>query len=436
MIPDNKISVWGIGYLGYSTILKLQQVGISVISGSMDDDNIVPFREGVYPGPDTLKAWSETAIVPALQTNMISFADSPEEMFADDIDTHILALPNALQSGMYNEKVWDALSDIFVERLPEDRASYLILVSAPIPGETKSFANTINRYRPNCNVITAFRSDWVLEDYLYRSTAQPIGGSPNIVKEDIFPFFERLHIPTFYVGSDYDAEVYHVFTKGFQYICGAFTGQFTLAYPASNMNDIISAFKKHGDIPNLKASLGVGGKQTIIELEQIMMGAKYNNFLSLLHDAQRFNLSLIVTCADYLSRHEYREVDILGITPNPDNSDLSLSPSLILAEALLRKNITVRVHDPLVNYELIKELIPSIGKLEFNEKESSRHSKRALILGTAHHMYREFDQKTINEMVNGRVSLVIDNTGVWKHLNFSEDTIYHEIGDGSFDMLS
>jgi UDP-N-acetyl-D-mannosaminuronate dehydrogenase len=160
--------------------------------------------------------------------------------------------------------------------------------------------------------------------------------------------------------------------------------------------------------------------------------------LSILKEAQAFNLSSILSFADFLARRSTSQVGILGITPQPDNQDLAFSPSLLLAEALIRRGLKVFVHDPYFVFETIHELLPGVQHLAMEDMDRTPllGPEDAIVLMTPHRFYLEFTQRDIDTKIAGKAGIVIDNTGAWRHLAFSEGTRYHFVGDGTLNVNS
>ena len=184
--------------------------------------------------------------------------------------------------------------------------------------------------------------------------------------------------------------------------------------------------------------MGVGGKRMMTGLEFLFRGSDYNNLLSILKEAQAFNLSSILFFADFMARCGTGRAGILGITPQPDNLDLAYSPSLLLSEALMQRGIEVLVHDPYFDFETVKQLLPGVQHLDLKAMADSPQLGRqdALVLMTPHRFYLEFTQSDIDERIAGKAGIVIDNTGIWSQLTFSGETRYYFVGDGTLNINS
>ena len=434
---SGKVAVWGIGYLGYTTLLRCHHHGMSTHIWTMDGEHLEDLQQGNYPGKNIQIAWSDIGSVPQVSPHRMIFAHSAEELFKEELPVHWIALPNHPAKENSGRLFWHEIAAGFKAHAKRDREYLVLLASASTPGETEAFIESLGNARKMVRVVTAFRSDWVLEDFLYRPVPQALGG-----REEDLPlaeaFLRRMGLETFRIGSHHDAEVYQACMSGFQCLTSAFVSQFSFAYPGNNVRRISREVLNNCDLSKIGPAMGVGGKRMMTGLEFLFRGSDYNNLLSILKEAQAFNLSSILFFADFLARYGTGRVGILGITPQPDNLDLAYSPSLLLAEALMQRGIEVLVHDPYFDFETVKQLLPGVQHLDLKAMADSPRLGRqdALVLMTPHRFYLEFTQSDIDEKIAGKAGIVIDNTGIWSQLTFSGKTQYYFVGDGTLNINS
>ena len=430
-----KVAVWGIGYLGYTTLLRCHHHGLTTHIWTVDGQHLEDLQQGNYPSKNLQIAWSGIGSVPQASRQRMVFAHSAAELLFQDLPVHLIALPNHPAAENSGRLFWHEIAEGFKTYAPKDQEYLVLMASAPIPGETEAFIEALGGARKRVRVVNAFRSDWVLEDYIYRPRPQPLGG-----REKDLPlaeaFLERIGVETFRIGSHHDAEVYQACMSGLQCLSSAFVSQFSFAYPDNNIRRIANAVFKNCDLSKTIPAMGVGGKQMMTGLEYLFRGSRYNNLLSILKEAQAFNMSSILSFADFLARREVEKVGILGITCQADNLDLAFSPSLLLAEALMQRGIRVFVHDPYFDFETVQELLPGVHHLALETMAIAPPlgSDGAVVLMTPHRFYLEFTQSDIDEKINGKAGIVIDNTGTWQHLKFRGKTQYYSVGDGSLNI--
>ena len=91
---SGKVAVWGIGYLGYTTLLRCHQHGLFTHIYALDGEHLEDLRLGHYPDREIRIAWSEIGSVPPVSLHRMVFAEALEELFEDELPVHLIALPN------------------------------------------------------------------------------------------------------------------------------------------------------------------------------------------------------------------------------------------------------------------------------------------------------------------------------------------------------
>lgn len=433
---QGRIAVWGTGYLGYTFVLKLQQHGFASRIWAPDDGDLALLREGDFPPKDVQFAWSRSGAVPALDPARFDIASDPAAMFDASIAVHVLALPNRPVLSGETFKLWEQVAGYAARYLPEGRRIAMILTAAPVPGDTEAFIHALGDAAGRVKVATAFRTDWLMEDFLYGEARIALGGTGGAAAhaEDLL---DQLGVRTHRVGTVYEAEVLAASLNSLRYLVSAYVNQLTMAYPRNNFRAFADSLHASLSPSVFQPTLGLGGRRAMVGLEYLARGSRYSETLSILSEAQASSASMLITYADYLSRRKVSRVAILGITPQPDNRDLSLSPSLVLAEALMDNGVEVYVHDPLYAHAGIVASLPGVKELSMEDLRAGTvlGPGDAVMLMTPHRFYLEFTQDDIDRMFNGRISLLVDNGGAWSNFEFSGITSYHAVGDGSLDIL-
>lgn len=432
----SQVGVWGGGYLGYTFALRLQQADIPSRVWVQDEVVAAGLRQGTFPGKDLEFAWSRTGSLPQLDRNLVDVTISDRAMFDEFLPVHIVALPNRPHATRGGVRLWEDIADFIRRHLPEGERIDVILAALPVPGDTEAFLRRLGPAADRVRVATAFRTDWLMEDFIQGSPRIPVSMGDDVAPM-LGPLFSRLGLKTHRIGSHYEAEVFSVVLNGLEYLASAYVNQMAIAHPGCNFQRIGERLLEHVRPGSCRPSLGVGGRKAMVGLEYAIDGSIYSGMLGLLNEAQKFSMSLPIMYADYLSRHLVRRVGILGITPQPDLLDLALSPSLVLAEALMGRNIEVYVHDPHYSHEAVQESLAGVRQLNMNTLADGGlfDGLDAVVLMTPHRFYREFTQADIDALFNGAVGILIDNWGGWSRMRFDPSVSYHAVGDGTMDVL-
>lgn len=434
---NGMVGLWGIGYLGYTTLIRLQYRGLLAKVWGPNPQQLQDLREGRYPTKEFMEAWSNLGYLPSIHPHHFEIAQDPEKMFSPNIATHIIAHPNInLAEG--GKKVWPRIAGFFKKHNSFESDVLVILTSAGTPGDVNEFICGLGNAKKHVHVATAFRTDWFAEKFLQEDPFQIVGSE----KKDaamVLAFLERLGIIGRRVGSTQTAEIFHAFDASLKYVVSTFLNQFSFAYSDFDLREIAKFWFENHDFGGIKPSLGIGGRQTLAGIEAAFDGSSHGDALSILKEANSFNFSIPLHYAEFFKRMGVKKAGILGITPGADNPcDLALSPSLIFGEALQKKGIQVFLHDPNFSGSDLLSLLPNSELLDLdNLKEKNGFSQKdALVLMTPHHLYREFTQREIDQKFNGKIGILIDNTGIWKDFHFSGNIKFRVVGSGFLDLFS
>ena len=91
-IQKKSVAIWGFGYLGYTTALRMQERGFHVYIFDFDTTRFDNFVKGLYPGTDQKNRWSSQYSIPKLNREKITFCFNPTQMFCES-PVHFISLP-------------------------------------------------------------------------------------------------------------------------------------------------------------------------------------------------------------------------------------------------------------------------------------------------------------------------------------------------------
>ncbi len=434
ILASKKVAVWGLGYLGYTTVLKLQSRGFFSKIYDFDPARAEGVLNGKYPSAEQSVSWSSTGNIPALDAGKIEISASERDMFSDDTPVHILSHPATHSGGPENGNLLK-LAEIFKHNAIEGKKPLVLFQSASIPGSINKFfieplGDKINFY----NIGTSFRSDWSIEEFLASSDAVSCSAVTSDGLKILRAFFELLGVSTRPLCTIKEAELLENAKNGIQYAITSFVNQLALAYPDTNLNEISDIILSNPNIKKCRPGIGSGGYRMPAALDNIIYGSSYPNALSLIKESQFVNISTMISYCEYIKRHKYSTVVILGISYSGNQKELGLSPSLVIAETLLKSGADVKIHDPLYSCDEISGLLSGISYFEYEQMDF--HGVDVVIVASEHTGYKYLTQRDIEKFLNGKVKLVIDSSNSWNHYKFNGGTVYHQIGDGTVDVLS
>lgn len=428
ILGKKTVSIWGFGYLGYTAALKMQERGFSVKIFDYAPQRFDAFKKGQYPGVGQKNHWSLRNSIPDLDRGKITFCAKPERMF-DNSPVHLIATP-IVDKGKAKGLNLKDLSGIFIKNAS---AETLVLFQAfGVPGQIDElFCQPLKKAGVHCHVGTAFRSDWVVEEF-NNSKSQMLAANTEKALEKTKAFFNLLGISHALLGSIKEAEVFENAKNALNYTTTAFVNQLALAYPNIDVQKVTRSLLSQVDLSTCQLSIGAGGYRMPFSVDALLAGSEMPECLSILKEAASVNFSTVLCYSEYLVRKNYKAVLILGISNRENQKDLmAISPSLTLAETLKDRGLKIFLNDPHYSPAELKKLVPFCGVVSLEKLPSELD---AIIVMSAHSRYRYLSQKELDAIIHPNVKLIIDNTGIFNDYRFKHAK-YHQVGDGKINIL-
>jgi UDP-N-acetyl-D-mannosaminuronate dehydrogenase len=429
LMETKKVSVWGIGYLGYTMLLKLQSKGFYADVFDFSQDRLNELIEGDYPLSTQKLAWSSKGEMPSLDLACIQAVASPDRMFRNHL--HIVSFPG--RSDTNNSNRLEELAKLFQSNHKNAHEFMVLFQSAEIPGDLhRFFIDKLTAKGINCACATIFRTDWSIEEYLGVKNRQVISGNDSRAYEQTKWFMEILGIECASLTSIREAEIYECTRKTLQHTISSLVNQVVLAYPDVDVLQMVGLMLKETCFDDIRPSIGSIGYKSATATRNLLEGSIYPNRLTMVRDVDAANISTILNYAEIVRRRGLDSVTILGICEKGDLKDIRMSPALILAEHLIGESIKVSLHDPYFTPEEIKRLLP--GAKYINIANLTVQSA-CVFLMSDHRVYRYLSQNDLDRLGVSGADLVIDNCGIWQDYRFASQTIYHIPGDGKLEAL-
>lgn len=435
LLKTKTVSVWGLGYLGYTTILKLQNSGFNVVAYDLTKEQLNQFKSGNYPTQSQINSWSRLGYVPKLDYSRVKVAKNFKELFKSSY-LHIIAIPESPKNSAKNS-VASQLSNIFFHHLKRNSITPLIIFeSAFIPGHIeKRFVESLKQRRVICGrnylLGALFRTDWNTEAFVNQKDKMPIAGYCQKSLAALREVLDYLRVSTVELKSIKEAEIYVNSLNAIQAMASNFVRQLSLGYTLVNFKMLSELLFNNITLEDCAMNIGTGGRRMTFAIDYLIEGSNNPSDLTLLKEFQDINISSVLNYAEYIVRRGYKSVAILGITYRGDQKDLTLSPAVILANYLIKNSVKVVINDPFCTKDEIRHLVKNAELINFPD---DLFCTDAIVLASDHSQYKHVSQSVIDKK-RKKTKLIIDNYGAWNHLDFGKGIKYHCPGDGSLKLL-
>ncbi len=425
LLKNKAVSIWGIGYLGYTSILKLQENGFLAYIHDFNIKRLDELFNQTYPGKEQQNSWSKNGQIPSFDLEKITLCKNVEAMFANQV--HIISFPST--SSMDYSK----LADVFISNRNKLSESLIIFQSAGKPGSIEqSFITKLEENKINIMISSVFRNDWTIENFLLNNKYRVISGNSDKAIDTTSEFLNLLKLEVEQLPSIKEAEIYENAKTSLEHTIIAFFNQLSISYPDTDINSLSKILLKN--ISFHENTLGVSNVDYKSEqaIKNLLMGSD-EEFLTLLKEAGTVNISFLFYYVELLKRKNINNVTILGLASYNSLKDISLSPSMILAEYLHNNNISIAIHDENFSREEIKEVLPYCQYLNY---EKDKIKSQAVIVMSLCEEYKFFTQKKLQDIGFLNSKYIFDNTGFFKDFDYKNGPVYHCFGDGNLSKVN
>jgi UDP-N-acetyl-D-mannosaminuronate dehydrogenase len=429
LFATKTVSVWGIGYLGYTTILRLQSKGFFVNCSTFEKDVQNDLQTGQYPYEDMKQTWSLNNDIPKIDLSKIVFSNDHTDMFNSNV--HIIALPG-FKNDSGKAETYNKLIDIFSKNIDKLNGSLILFQSAEKVGTVKTyFVNPLKKAGAKCYFASGFRSDWSIEEFLLGNETRIIAADDKRSLEIASHFFNIMEISFETLDSIEEAEIYENGKNCLKYSVEAFFTQLSFAYPDININDVSAMIANNFEFSSKRSGLNLLNHKNMLHIDHLL-GGEYGDHLSIVKETQAINLNAVLLYADLLKHNKISSVSIMGISVEGARKDIRASAAILLAEYLHNIGLDVFVHDPYFTNNEIQTLLPFAKISTFDDHSTKTES---YVIMSSNLTYKYLTQHNIQQYGLYDAKIIIDNIGVFKNFSFSPQTKYHEVGDGGLKAL-
>lgn len=387
-----KITVVGLGYIGLPTAIVLAKAGHKVQGFDLNKKVIETLNEGRIHIVENNLQEAYTAVLES--GNFRAYSEMPEA------EVYIICVPTPF-SKEHDEKVADlsyvkGASELVAKVIKE--GDLVILESTVPPKTTKMMTDILEKASglSREKFYTAHCPERVLPGrilYELEHNDRIIGSeneeSARITKELYESFVKE---GTCYVTDDITAEMCKLVENTYRDVNIALSNELSIICDKLGIDvfEMIELANKHPRVNLMTPGVGVGGHCLAVDpwfiVEQFKEEAKLIDIARRTNDYKPLWVSKKVE--EQINYDKNRVIGVLGLAYKPNIDDLRESPSIELAEDLIKKGYTVYGCEPFTEESEIKGI--KIKSLEDTLKECD-----FLIITLAHDEFLKEPNKTL-----------------------------------------
>jgi len=419
-----RVGIWGLGYIGYSSMANFASRGVSCIGTDVLRDVVDNVNSARIAIPN-MEYWLGFDV--GQLSHLMKATRDWKELISEDIPVHLICIPTEKGGEPYNDILVDIITKLCTYTRTKTRPLFII-ESTVTPTTVDQIVIPLlekNGLAVGKDILlgVAPRRDWFVSPEKSLKTLPRVVGGTTPETTELMADILGIVCDTILKATDHKhAALVKSIENAYRQVEITLANELSCAYPHINMTEVLKLVGTKWNIGTYHPSFGTGGYCIPLAPKYVLMGAEKPEALNIIKASIKSDENMPDRVVKSLIRRNAKRVGILGLAYKGDLKVDILSPTLRIVNGLQRAGIDVRVNDPYYTSEEIRQ-IAGCKSFEFPQGLSQFDT----ILIVADHRKYSFTQKTqIRDNLQG-VRLILDNVGIWRNLRLECE--YHEAGD-------
>lgn len=423
---QKKLGILGLGFLGYSNVVRYIRHGINCVVTDFSDDRRNAFEAGSYPPRNRFKFWQMFSEVQELSGQSLYENVPPEQFVRDDIDVYLVCVPFDFTSSSGNTLLQKA-----VRLLSDGKGEKVVIFEQTLPPYTMSgsvkpqFENLGISVGDDFSLVYAPRPDWNMEQAQDGAAARNFALQGGAASQDVATILS-LHGGDVRQGGSFESvEMAQCLGFAANHALNSVVAQCIVAYDDIDVRDAMNLSLGHLGLDIQPIN---GGFEAPLGTSYLLTAAKSPQYLTLLQESMSTYFSMQQHLIEQVKSAGCRKVAILGLLPHEHTVEQEASPILELPQLLGSEGVEVLVHDPLMASDRVDQLT-GCARLEF---PADLENVDAILVLSGHAAYAMLPERKLQDLLRN-CRLVLDSSGIWKRYDFStlEGLEYRVVGEAN-----
>lgn len=414
-----KVGIWGLGYIGLSSMAYLAKRGVSCLGVDVRKDRVDAVRAGKHymPGMDY---WLGFDIKPMVDSGLIRATANWRELINPRVLVHLVAVPTERDNEPYYAYLKDVIEKIAnVGVLDAEYPPLIIIESTLTPNTTDQLILPLLqqaglRLGEDVLLGVAPRRDWFLDsDKNLTNLARVYGGydhrAAQAAEEVLGIVCGELHR----ARDHRHAEIVKSVENAYRHMEITLANQLALAYPSYDMIEVLRLVGTKWNMGTFRPGIGTGGYCIPLSSRYVLQGAERPGELSLLRETIQTDDHMPQVTADIFARWGCISVGILGISYKGDIKVPRVSRAAQIGRILMERGVQTAIHDPYFDQDEISQTF-GLKRFDF-PGDLGRFD--GLLVGADHRAYSTLQWSGVFEQLR-HCRLIVDGCGVWRDVDF------------------
>jgi nucleotide sugar dehydrogenase len=425
---EKKLGVWGLGYIGFSSINYFARAGVRCLGTDVDPVRIKDINEGRGTIPN-IEYWLGFDSRPLAKTGMMKATLNWRKLIDKDIGVHLIAIPTEKDGAPYYDILEDVLSKLCNYKNMGGDPPLIVIESTITPRCIDEMVIPLvkkNGMKVGKDVLVgvAPRRDWFTSpDKNLENIPRVVGGTTPETTDLMAEVMGIICKNVLKAPDHKHAAVVKGIENTFRQMDITLANQLSLAYPDLDMVEILKLVGTKWNVETYHPSVGTGGYCIPLAPQYVVGGADHPEELTLLEASIESDRAQPERVVESILKRGAKKVGILGITYTADLDVTVLSPAIPITRRLKEAGVKVKANDPYYTDQEIKDLL---GVKRFWFPDGLKEFDTLIILA-GHNLYTRTPNDAILKNLDN-CKLIIDNMGTWKDLPLPGSIEYHEVG--------
>ncbi len=432
---EKKIAVWGVGYIGYSSMAYFAKEGVNCIGYDVHKERVDNVNTEGSCVIKNIEFWLAFDVAPLVKSKRIFATHNWKDLISDDVAVHLIGIPTEKNGAPFNDHLKDVLTKLFTEYKQHKTSEppLIVIESTITPNLIEDMVFPLAKeldvsIGKDVLLGVAPRRDWfVSPDKTLKTLPRVVGGTDKYTTQLIGEVCGIISNTVLEATDHRHACIVKSVENAFRQLDITFANQLSLAYPHLNTVEILKLAGTKWNVGTYHPSFGTGGYCIPLAPQYVLQGAKHPEKLTLLKESLTTDFSQPQRVAKSLIDRGFKKIGILGLAYVGDLKVSVLCPTLALSRELLALGAEVKVQDPLFSAAEIK----AETNCDTFEFPTGMNEFDAIVIVSTHMQYKSTPHIEIIENLEN-CTFVLDNMGIWRDLELPEKIEYHEAGDAGW----
>lgn len=417
---NNKESlcIWGMGYLGYSNLVKYSNHGINVLATDFGSETtrLDEIKKNNFPSNKLKNDFIHHKFSKPKFSNL-NIVKNNKNVFNKKIALHIMCNSESLY---FHKNTKNILLNWLInnKKIVFKNKPIFVIEFINSPGTiSNDFIYVLNKNKIKLNkdydLIFSPRKDWNFDEFnsnkirpFWSSNAKAANKFREVLEITGDQPYEVKDLKNLEVLSNLDSSISHV--------SNMLINQLSKSYNELNFYDIIDdynfIYKK-----NIKFStIGSRGIRMPHSSLNLFQGSQNSEINTILKESIFTDFSLYKNILSQAISFNPKKVGILGLGFSDSNTYEGISPSLEIFKGLIVEKINVKLNDPKVSKDDYKEL----SDVSFFKFPNGLGEFDMIILASDNDEYSSISWNNLKKFIKSKI--IIDTTGIWSKFPWSK----------------